>query len=186
MPIEQAQAIFDEQKKEALEWLQNEIGGLRSNRVTPDVVMNLQVEAYGVRNTLQTIASVSSSDARTLVISPYDKSTLQSIEKAVTEANLGVQPVADGTVVRLVFPSLTDEVRQQTLKVLHAKAEESRVRMRQGRDEALRLLKQEKEKGTVTEDDFYSGKDELDELISDAGKEVQAIVEKKEADIATI
>ncbi|MBI1833876.1 MAG: ribosome recycling factor [Candidatus Andersenbacteria bacterium] len=186
MPLSQAQDVFNKEKEEAIEWLHNEIGSLRSNRVKPDIILNLQVEAYGTRNQMQSIASVTSSDARTLVISPYDKGTMQAIEKAVTEANLGVQPIVEGMIIRLVFPSLTDEVRKQTLKLLHNKVEEARVRMRQGRDEALRLLKQEREKGDLPEDDFYNGKEELDKMIGDAGKEVDAIVQKKETDIAAI
>ena len=186
MPLPQAQTVFDTARKDALDWLQNEVGSLRSSRVKPDLVNGISVEAYGSRSQLQSLASVSNSDARTLLISPYDKSTIQAIEKAVTEANLGVQPVTDGQVIRLVFPSLTDEVRQQTIKVLHAKAEEARVKLRQGRDEALRLLKQEKAKSDITEDDFYDGKADLDKRIDTANEEVAQLVSKKEEDIASI
>jgi ribosome recycling factor len=186
MPIAQAADLFETSKQEALEWLQKEVASLRSGRVKPDIVEALQVEAYGARTPLNGLASVSSSDARTLVISPWDKSTMASIEKAITEAGLGVQPIVDGNVIRLSFPSLTEEVRQQTIKLLHAKAEESRVRMRQGRDEALRLLKQEKEKGEITEDDFYDGKKQLDDLIGKANEDVEDVVTKKEEDIKTI
>lgn len=178
--------IFEEAKMQALEWFQGEVSGLRSSRVKPDLVTSIQVEAYGSRSPLQSVASVSNSDARTLVVSPYDKNTIGDIERAITDANLGVQPVNDGQVIRLVFPSLTDEVRQQTIKLLHNKAEEARVKLRQGRDEAVRALKQQKEAGDATEDDFYDGKKELDELIEKANADVEAAVEKKEQDIATI
>lgn len=178
--------IFEEARVQALEWFRQEIHSLRSSRVKPDLVTNIPIDAYGSRSPLQSLASVSNSDARTLVISPYDKNTIRDIEKAVTDANLGVQPVNDGQIIRLVFPSLTDEVRQQTMKVLHNKAEETRVKLRQGRDEAVRALKQQKEKGDATEDDFYDGKKELDELIDKANEEIVGIVDKKEQDIATI
>lgn len=178
--------IFEEARLQALDWFHQEISGLRSGRVKPDLVTNISVEAYGSRSPLQSVASVSNIDARTLVVSPFDKNTIGDIEKAMTDANLGVQPVNDGQIIRLVFPSLTDEVRQQTLKLLHNKAEEARVKLRQGRDEAIRELKQQKEKGDATEDDFYDGKKELDTLIDKANEEVTAIIEKKEQDIATI
>lgn len=186
MAQKEANTIFNESKAQALEWLQHETAGLRSNRVQPDLVVHLAVEAYGSRSPLQSVASVSSSDARTLVISPYDKNMIQAIEKAVTEANLGVQPTVDGQIIRLVFPSLTEETRKQTIKLLHNKAEEGRIRLRQGRDEAVRHLKQAKEAGTIGEDDFFSGRDELDGLIATANKEIDQLVAKKEQDISAI
>lgn len=186
MPLKQAKDIFEAGHKEALEWFQHEVGGLRSGRVKPDLVKDLVVEAYGTRTPLQAVASISNSDARTLLISPYDKNTIQTIEKAVTEANLGVMPIVDSQVIRLVFPSLTDEVRKQTTKLLHAKAEEARVRLRQTRDEALRLLRQEREQSVMNEDDFYLGRDELDRLITKASNDVAVVVTKKEQDIQAI
>jgi ribosome recycling factor len=125
-------------------------------------------------------------DARTILVSPWDKGAISAIEKAIIEANIGVMPTIDGSNIRLAFPTLTEEVRNQTIKVLHAKAEESRIRMRQGRDEALRLLKQEKEKGTISEDDFYGGKKHLDELITKASGEIEERIKTKEQDIKTI
>jgi len=169
-----------------MQWFTQEIVGLRTGRVRPDIVLHLPVETYGARTTMQNIASVSNSDARTLVISPYDKNTITAVEKAVTEANLGVQPVSEGGVVRLVFPSLTEEIRQQTIKQLHSKAEETRVKLRQARDEALRILKQDKEKSDITEDDFYNGKQELDKLIGQANEDVADTTTKKEEEIKTI
>ncbi len=177
---------FNEAKQEALEWLRQEVAGLRSGRVKPDIIDSVQVEAYGSRSPLNTLASVSSSDARTLVVSPYDKSVIVDIEKAITHANLGVNPTVDGDVIRLSFPSLTDDIRKQTLKVLHDKAEEARVRMRKGRDEALKLVKDQKDKGDITEDDFFGARKSLDEAIDAANKEVEALAQKKEEDIQSI
>lgn len=186
MPLANAEKQFNTTKDEAFEWLHKEVGSLRSGRVKPDLVQSIPVEAYGARSPLNGVASVSSSDARTLVVSPWDKSIIPAVEKAITVANLGVQPIVDGDIIRLSFPSLTEEVREQILKVLHAKAEEARVRLRQGRDEALRLLKQEKEKSDITEDDFYDGKAELDELIDKANTEIADIIKRKEEEIKAV
>ena len=186
MALKEATQLFTTSKVEALEWLIQETTGLRSNRVQPETVMHIPVEVYGTRSQLQSLASVSSSDARTLVISPYDKNTIQAIEKAITLANLGVMPTVDGQIIRLIFPSLTEETRKQTIKVLHNKAEEARVRLRQARDEGLRHLKQEKEAGKLAEDDFFGGRGELDDLIAQANKEIDQIVTKKEEDIKSI
>lgn len=186
MPIPQAEQIFNATKDEAIEWFEKEIVGLRSGRVKPVLVESIQVELYGSRNPLKGLASVSNMDARTILVSPWDKNAINAIQKAITEANIGVMPTVDGSNIRLSFPPLTEEVRNQTIKVLHAKAEESRIRMRQGRDEALRLLKNEKEKGTLSEDDFYGGKKHLDELIGKAQLEIEARIKTKEQDIKTI
>lgn len=186
MPISQAIEIFNASKQEAIEWFEKEIAGLRSGRVKPGIIEEIPVEVYGSRNPLKAVASVSNMDARTLMISPWDKSTVPAIEKAIIEANVGVMPTIDGGVIRLAFQSLTEEVRTQTIKMLHNKAEEARVRMRQGRDEVLRHLKQEKEKSLLSEDDFYGGKKALDELIGKAQTEIEARVKTKEAEIHTI
>ena len=178
--------LFDEAKDEAMQWFQGEIATLRTNRVTANLIERIPIEHYGSRTPLQGLASVSNADARTLVISSWDPGAIESIEKSLTEANLGVQPQVDGGVVRLVFPSLTDEMRERTVKTLHQRAEEARVRLRQARDEALKLLKEEKEAGEVTEDDFYDGKKKLDELIEQANSEIEHKAEKREADIRVI
>ena len=186
MPIAQAEKKFLESKEESLAWFEKEIAGLRSGRVQPALIDSLQVEHYGARSPLKGLASVSSLDARTILISPWDKSAVTAIQKAITEANIGVMPTVDGSNIRLAFPSLTEEIRNRTIKTLHAKAEEARIRMRQGRDEALKGLKHEKEKGVISEDDFYGGKKHLDELIGKAQDEMENRIKAKEGDILTI
>lgn len=186
MALSDIYEIFDEAREETREWFGQEIAGVRTGRVTPDVVERIQVEHYGARTPLNGLASVSNSDARTLVISPWDAGAATAIAKALTEADLGVQPNLDGEIIRLVFPSLTEEMRQQTIKMLHNKVEEARVRLRQARDEALKLLKEEKEMGNETEDDFYDGKKKLDEMIDNANAEIEQVADKKEEDIKAV
>lgn len=178
--------IFEEARLETTQWFRGEIVGVRTGRVTPELVERVPVEHYGSRTPLNGLASISNSDARTLVISPWDSGAAGPIEKALTEADLGVQPNLDGEIIRLVFPSLTEEMRQQTIKMLHNKVEEARVRLRQARDEALKLLKEEKEAGNETEDDFYDGKKKLDEMIDEANAELEKIADKKEEDIKAV
>ncbi len=186
MSIDAAAKIFELARAETSEWFQQEVLALRSGRVKPDLVERVSVESYGARSPLNSLASVNSSDARTLVVSPWDKNIIPAVEKAITEANLGVNPVVNGGVIRLSFPSMTQEVRQQVLKVLHGKAEDARVRLRQGRDEALKLLRTEKEKGDIPEDDFYSGKERLDNLIEAANQQVADLVKAKTGEIESM
>lgn len=186
MPIDSALKAFEEKHQESIERFREDISGLRSGRVKPDMVTSIMVEHYGSRNQLMSLASVSSLDARTLLVSPWDKSAIAAIEKALTDANLGVQPTVDGQIIRLGFPSLTQEVREHTIKQLHKKAEEAKIRLRVARDESLKSLKKEKEDGDSSEDDFYVGKEKLDKAIDGANAEIEGIVKKKEEEINTI
>lgn len=181
--LENAYKKFTGGKTEALDWFQNETANLRTGRVRPDLVDSLAVEHYGTRTPLKGLASVSNSDARTLVIAPWDPSAIAAVKKALTEAQLSVQPVEDGRMIRLAFPSMTDEIREQTVKLLHKKAEETRVRLRRARDEALSTIKKEKQDSVITEDDFYEGKKQLDTLIDEANENISKLVSKKEDEI---
>lgn len=186
MPINKSIAQFELGREDAFEWMKGEVSTLRSGRVTPDIVDSVPVEVYGSRTPLNGLASVVNSDARTLTISPWDPGSIPAIEKAITDAGLGVQPSVDSDVIRLSFPSLTDEVRAQTLKRLHNIAEETRVRLRQSRDEALKTVKEGKEAGDITEDDFFDGRKQLDEAIEKTNTEIVGIVEKKEEEIQAV
>lgn len=186
MPLQDAYKLFEEKAEEARDWFLKEVIKVRTGRVTTDLVNSLFIDYYGTRTPLQGVASVSSSDARTLVIAPWDASAISAIEKAVTQAQLGVQPVVDGKVIRLSFPSLNEEMREASVKMLHKMAEDARIRLRRGRDEALSILTNKKKLGDITEDDFYDGRKKLDEMIDGANKEIAELVERKENEIRTI
>jgi ribosome recycling factor len=177
---------FDTGAQETQEWLKTEVSHLRTGRATPEMVSSLAVEHYGARTPLQGVASITSSDARTLVISPWDSSAIPAIEKALVAAQLGVNPSVDGKIIRLMFPMLTEERRQQTIKRLNQIAEEARVRLRQKRDEVLGKLKQAKQDHALPEDDFFAGKEELDKRIHTANETIEALVEKKTVELAQL
>lgn len=177
---------FTSQQTQALEWLHSELSGIRTGRVKTSLIEGLPVEHYGARTPLQGLASLGISDARTIVITPWDPTALTAIEKALTEANLGVNPVMDGKVVRLNFPSLTEEMREKTIKMVHKIAEDGRVRLRKARDESLNMIKKDKEDSAITEDDFYEQKEKLDKMITDANTAIADVIGKKEEDLRTI
>lgn len=177
---------FELERAEAFEWFQGELAGIRGGRVKPEMVERVMVEHYGTRAPLKGLASISNSDARTLVVSPWDKGALQAIERALTEADVGAQPSVDGDVIRLSFSSLTEEVREKTAKQLHGKGEETRVRLRQARDEGIKKFRDMKEKGEITEDDFYDAKKKLDELIGTSNQEIDKLIERKEEEVRQI
>ncbi len=186
MSLSAAYELFDAGIVESHDWFIKETATLRSGRVKPDTVSGIVVDYYGTRTPLNGVASVTSSDARTLVITPWDHNAIVSIEKAITQANIGVSPTVDGHLIRLSFPSLTEELRNTTIKQLHNKAEEARVRLRQIRDEAMKMLKEDKQNGDITEDDFYKGREKLDELIKKADTDLDTVITRKEEDIKSI
>jgi len=186
MSLDTALSKFDTNAQEALTWWHGEVKSLRTSRVTPGTVNDIPVEHYGTRMPLQGVATVSSLDARTLQITPWDAAAVASIEKALTDAQLGAQPTVDGKVIRLSFGQMSEEVREETVKKLHKKAEEARIRLRQARDESLSQLTHEKKEGDLPEDDFYGGKNELNDRIDAANKQIEALVKSKETEIRTI
>ena len=183
MALSESYKQFDESAQEALAWLVDEAARLRSGRITPDMISSMAVDHYGAKTPLNGLATISNTDARTLTIVPWDMAALVDIEKALNEANLGASPVNDGKAIRLGWPMMNEDVRQETVKVLQQKAEEARVRMRQARDEALTTMKQEKKLGELTEDDWHDGKKELDARIGAKNQEIEDLVKRKEAEI---
>lgn len=186
MPLEAAYQKFANAKANALEWFRGEVANIRTGRVKPDMLTNIPIEHYGSRNPLQSLASISSLDARTMVIAPWDPSATAAIEKGIIAANVGATPVVDGKNIRLAFPALTEEIRERTIRQLHQKAEEARQRLRDGREEGVKILKADKQTSAITEDDFYEGREHLDKLIHDATAAITALVEQKETEIKTI
>jgi len=126
-----------------LQHLQGEFSKLQTGRANASLVEHIEAESYGQRMPLKAMASISVQDAKTITIQPWDKSVLQSIEKAIQIADIGINPVNDGTLIRLVLPPMTTERREQLKKIVHTVAEESRISVRQARQKALDAIKQD-------------------------------------------
>jgi ribosome recycling factor len=166
--------------------LQNELAGLRTGRASPQLVENVKVEAYGSPMELKGVASIKIQDAKTLLIEPWDKSLLQAIEKAIREADLGVNPAVDGSAIRIVLPQMTEETRKKLVKTMKEKCEDCRVALRKVREEAREAIgKQEKEEG-LSEDDKFKILDEIDKLTKEFNELVEQISEAKEKEIMTV
>ena len=164
----------------------NELVTVRTGRANAALVDRVLVENYGAMTPIQHVASISVPDARTIMISPWDKTALKEIEKAIVAANLGVNPVNDGVAVRIAMPMMTEEVRKAQVKMVGHKVEQAKIALRGQRDKIKEeILSQEKSK-EITEDDRYSLIEELDSAI----KEFTAVLEQtgktKETDIMEI
>lgn len=169
-----------------LQFLKDELRALRTGRAQSTLVEGIMVESYGALSALHHVASVSVPDARTILISPWDKSVLKEIEKALVGANLGVNPVNDGSSIRLVMPALTEENRKNIVKIVGQKVEQAKIAIRTHRD-ALREEVQKQEKNNeITEDDRYDLYKQIDEMTKSYTQQAEDIGKKKEEDILTI
>lgn len=182
-------SIVDQNKEEfnkAIEHLKHDISSLRTGRATPALVEDVQVEAYGVKQPLKAVASISVQDAKTLVVSPWDKSVLQAIESAIRLSPIGLNPVNDGKIIRLPLPELSQERRQDLIKVLHQKLELSRVAVRQIREDVRKEIDSQEKNKEISEDDKYKFQDDLEKLVKEFNDKIKLVGEDKEKEINTI
>lgn len=167
----------------AAEHYKEELSAVRTGRATPALLDGVKVEAYGTPMPLNQIGSVTIEDARSLRITAWDASLIKSVEKAITDSNLGVSVGSDEKGVRVSFPELTSERREQLMKVTRAKLEEARTSVRHARDECWQdIQKQEKDK-VLTEDEKFRAKDAMEELVKKANQSLEAMAEKKEQEL---
>lgn len=169
-----------------IERLRNEFSSLRTSRATPALVENIIVEAYGARQSLKTLASLNAPDPKTLLIDPWDKSLVKEIEKAIVAAGVGLNPVNEGSHLRIVLPSLTEESRRELVKLLSAKLEESRQMVRASREKIRASIQNAERSKEVTEDEKYELLEKLDEMVGKYNDEMKKMGEMKEKEIMTV
>ena len=170
---------FDAKVAGAREWLAKEYRGLRTGRASPSILDSVAVSAYGSMMPLKQVANVGVEDARTLRVQPFDAALLKDIERAISAADLGVGTASDGATVRVSFPELTSERREQLVKVAKGKLEEARTTLRIARDEAWKEIQAKEKEGALTEDDKYYLKDELQKRTDKANEELEKAFENK-------
>ncbi|MDP3734941.1 MAG: ribosome-recycling factor [bacterium] len=171
--------------REAEEWLVREFGGIRTGRAAPALLDSVIVEAYGAKMSLRDLASTTTEDARTLCVAPYDVSTVRAIERAIRAANLGVSVIADERGVRVAFPELTAERRTLLMKLSRGKLEEARIRSRSARDSAWSDIQKRERDGEMGEDDKFRAKEEMEKLVQEGNRALEACFGKKEREIGT-
>jgi len=177
--------IFEGKVAAAQQWLGREYGGLRTGRAAPAILDGISVSAYGSMMPLKQVASVGVEDARTLRVSAYDAGLLKDIEKAISAANLGVGTSSDGANVRVTFPELTSERREQLVKLAKGKLEEARATVRVARDEAWKEIQTREKDGTLSEDDKFILKEDLQKKVDAANEELEKMFESKENEMSS-
>ena len=174
---------LDKKCADTAEWLGREYRALRTGRASPAILDSVTVMAYGTLSPLKQVANVSTEDARTLRVSAWDSSLIKDVEKAITGANLGVGVIADSSGVRVTFPELTGERRQELIKVAKGKLEEARAGVRVARDEVWKDIQEQEREGIITEDDKFRLKEDMQKRVDAANEKLEAAFKHKEQDM---
>lgn len=164
----------------------NEYAAIRAGRANPAILDKIAVDYYGVPTPVNQMAAVSVPDARTILIAPWDKSTLKAIEKAIQTSDLGINPQNDGRVIRLVFPQLTEERRKDLTKQVRKYAEDAKVAVRNIRRDAVDYVKKAQKKGELTEDDQKKAEKDIQDLTDKHVKKIDEMCAKKEKELMEI
>ncbi len=174
---------LDQKISETNEWLHKEYQSLRTGRATPALLDGIQVESYGSRMPLNQVANIGTEDARTLRVAPWDASQIKEIEKAITNANLGVGVTADERGVRVSFPELTSERRTSLIKIAKDKLEDARQSLRAAREDTWNDIQAQERQSEITEDDKFKFKGDLQKRIDAANAALEELFKKKETEI---
>ena len=177
---------FETKMRKTSENLSTNLASVRAGRANAAVLDQITVDYYGTPTPIQQVASISTPDPRSLLITPWDKSTLKGIEKAIMASELGINPQNDGTCIRLVFPQLTEERRRELAKQVKKYAEDAKVAVRNVRRDAMDKFKAQKKSSEMTEDDFKIAEKDLQKLTDDWIKEIDKVAEKKEKELFEI
>ena len=177
---------YEEKMKKAISVYEENLAGIRAGRANANVLSKIMVDYYGSPTAITAVASVSQPDARTLLIQPWDASTLKGIEKAILASDLGITPQSDGRAIRLVFPQLTEDRRKEMAKQIAKMGEEAKVAIRNLRRDANDRIKDMKKKGEMTEDEAKASEKECQDLTDRYTKEIDKMTEKKSKEIMEI
>jgi ribosome recycling factor len=169
--------------KDVEEWLAKEYVFIHTGRATPAVLDGIRVEAYGDRQPIKNVATVSVQDARTLLVSPWDKGLFKAVEKAIMTSDLGLSVSSGDSGIRVSFPELSGERRQSLAKIVKEKMEEARISVRKERERVLDDIQKGEKDVTVSEDEKFRLKDELQKLVDETNKKLESLAEEKAKNI---
>ena len=177
---------FENRMRKTSENLITNLASVRAGRANAAVLDQITVDYYGTATPIQQVATISTPDPRSLLITPWDSSTLKAIEKAILASELGINPQNDGRNIRLVFPQLTEERRKELAKQVKKYAEEAKVAIRNNRRDAMDSFKTQKKNGEMTEDDVKIAEKDFQKITDDWIKEIDKIADKKEKELFEI
>jgi len=184
--IDELLADAADRMTKSVESTRGELATVRTGRASPHLLDRIVVDYYGTETPLNQLSNVAAADARLLTITPYDKSALSAIEKAINESDVGLTPNNDGSMIRMQIPEMTEERRREMVKVIHGVAEEGRVAIRNVRRDVMSDMREMKKDGDVGEDEEHRAEVELQKLTDKAVGEIDSLVKGKEEEILTV
>ena len=184
--VEEIFLVLEDKLDKTVNVLKEEFASIRAGRANPHVLDKLMVEAYGGMSPLNQLGNVSSADARCLVVSPWDKSLLKAIEKAILSSNLGINPTNDGNVIRLVFPELAEERRKELVEQVKKMGEDAKVAARNNRRDAMEGLKKMKTAKEISEDESRNCEQDVEKSVGKCVEEIEKTVSAKEKELLTV
>jgi len=184
--IDEVLEELSERMQKSVEALQDDLMSIRTGRASPALVERLPVEYYGTATPLNQMASIAAPEPRLLVIRPWDPSSLGDIERAILKSDLGLTPMNDGMLIRLSIPRLTEERRRELVKVVSRRVEEARIAIRNLRRDSLQDLKDFEKEKMIPEDDFFRGKDKVQELTDEFIEKIDDMGKRKEEEVMEI
>ena len=184
--IDELLADAGDRMHKSVEATRNEFATVRTGRASPHLLDRIDVDYYGAKTPLRQLANISASEARLLTVTPYDKSSIKGIEKAIMESDVGLTPSNDGTVIRLTIPELTEERRKELVRVVHGIAEDGRVAVRNVRRDIMHDLRELKKEGEVGEDEERRAEAELQKLTDKHVGEIDSFLSGKEEEILEV
>ena len=176
----------EEKMEQALEAAKRELASIRTGRANPSMFNSILVDYYGAPTALQQLAGITIPEARTVIVSPYDRSAMKAITTAIRESDLGVNPTDDGTIIRVTLPALTEERRRDYVKLAKSRAEESRVQVRGIRGRSKKELEAIKRAGEADEDDVKRAETELDALTRRFVEAIDTALSAKESELMEV
>lgn len=178
--------VTNEKMEKSIKALHNELGSIRAGRANPAVLDRIMVDYYGSQTPINQMAAISVAEARILVIQPWDKTSLNAIEKAIQASDLGINPTNDGNVLRIAFPQLTEDRRKELVKQIHKTGEESKVAVRSIRRDSMEKFKTMKKNAEITEDDLKNCEKDVQNLTDKFIKQVDDVIAEKEKEIMSV
>lgn len=184
--MDQRLAVYEDKMQKCVDYLASEFAAIRAGRANPNVLNKIRVDYYGTPTPIQQVANVSVPEPRMIQIAPWDRSLIKAIEKAIMTSELGINPNNDGSVIRLIFPEVTEERRKQLAKDVKKKGEEQKVAVRNVRRDGVDAVKKLEKASEITEDDRKDLEDQLQKLTDKYVKNIDKAVEDKTKEIMTV
>lgn len=176
----------EERMKKALNHLESELSKIRAGKASPSMLKDVKVDYYGQQTPLTQMSNVGTSDARTIVIQPWEKKMIGEVEKAILKANLGFNPVNNGEIIRVVVPELTEERREKLSKMVKNEGENAKIAVRNVRRDAISEIKKLEKDHSVSEDESKNGQDEIQKLTDKYTDKIDKIIDAKQNDIMSV